>query len=105
MKTLVLFLIFTTLSFAQQDTTFRKVANKPTERITEYGSVTFTKTLNSVQFSRYVDAEIKQKITRFMKTNRKGYTELGTYTLRLVKRKGNLYIKEQTLPEKLILLN
>lgn len=105
MKTILVLLFFTTIGFAQEDKTFPKTAQKPTERVSEAGSITFTKTLNSLQFDRYTKQEYKDKITRFMKTNRSGYRDLGTYTLHLVKRNGKLFILEQKLPEKLILLD
>jgi hypothetical protein len=105
MKTLLLFLFVTSIGFAQQDKTFPKTAQKPTIRVSEAGSISFTKTMNSLQFDRYVDEEYKQKIIRFMKTNHRNYTDLGAYTLRLVKRNGDIYIIEQKNPEKLILLN
>ena len=105
MKTILLFLFITTIGFAQEDTTFPKTAQKPMERVSEAGSITFTKTLNSLQFDRYTKQEYKDKITRFMKTNHRNYKDLGTYTLHLVERKGELYILEQKFPEKLILLD
>jgi hypothetical protein len=98
-------LLITSVAFSQEDTTFYKVSKTPNERINESGSITFTKTLNSLQFNRYTNQEYKDKITRFMQTNHRNYTALGTYTLHLVKRNGKLYILEQKLPEKLILLN
>ena len=101
---LLVLLFVSAIAFAQQDTTFPRVANKPTVRINEAGSITFTKTLNSIQFDRYTKQEYKDKITRFMKTNHRNYKRLGTYTLHLVIRKDKLYIKEQKMPEKLILL-
>ena len=104
MKKLILFLLFATVAFAQQDKTFPKAAQKPMERVNESGSITFTKTLTSLQFERYVSQEYKDKVTRFMKTNRRNYTDVGTYTLHLVKRNGKLYILEQKLPERLIIL-
>lgn len=105
MKTILILLFFTTIVFAQQDKTFPKTAQKPTERVSEAGSITFTKTLTSLQFDRYTKQEYKDKITRFMKTNHRNYTDLGTYTLHLVKRNGKLFVLEQKLPEKLILLD
>ena len=105
MKKLLLLLFITSLAFAQEDKTFPKTAQKPMERVNESGSITFTKTLTSLQFERYVKQEYKDKITRFMKTNRKNYTDVGTYTLHLVKRNGKLYILEQKLPERLIILD
>lgn len=105
MKTLLLFLFLSTVAFAQQDKTFPKVATKPTERVSEAGSITFTKTMNSLQFDRYTSADIKQKVVRFMKTNHPNYTRLGVYTLHVVKRNKKLFILEQKLPEKLILLD
>jgi len=105
MKLLLILLFITSIAFSQQYKTFPKTAQKPTERVSEAGSITFTKTLNSLQFDRYTKQEYKDKITRFMKTNHRNYTSLGTYTLHLVKRNGKLYILEQKLPEKLILLD
>ncbi len=105
MKSILILLFITSIAFAQQDKTFPKTAQKPSERVSEAGSITFTKTLNSLQFDRYTKQEYKDKITRFMKTNRSGYRDLGTYTLHLVKRNGKLFILEQKLPEKLILLD
>jgi hypothetical protein len=105
MKSILILLFITSIAFAQQDKTFPKTAQKPTERVSEAGSITFTKTLNSLQFDRYTKQEYKDKITRFMKTNRRNYTDLGTYNLHLVKRNGKLFILEQKLPEKLILLD
>lgn len=105
MKAILILLFFTSIGFAQEDTTFPKTAQKPMERVSEAGSITFTKTLNSLQFDRYIKQEYKDKITRFMKTNRRGYTGLGSYTLHLVKRNGKLFILDQKLPEKLILLD
>ena len=105
MKTILLFLFITTIGFAQEDTTFPKTAQKPSERVSEMGSITFTKTLTSLQFDRYTKQEYKDKITRFMKTNHRNYKDLRTYTLHLVERKGELYILEQKFPEKLILLD
>ena len=104
MKT-ILFILFTSLCLAQQDKTFPITAQNPTARVNESGSITFTKTLQNLQFERYVKQEYKDKVTRFMKTNRRGYTDVGTYTFHLVKRNGRLFILEQKLPEKLILLD
>jgi hypothetical protein len=104
MKLVVLFFLITFSVHAQRDKTFPRTAQKPYEKVTEAGSITFTKTMNSLQFDRYTDNEVKQKVTRFMKTNRRGYTALGSYTLRLVKRNGQLYILEKDRPDKLILL-
>lgn len=105
MKILFICLFVTAVGFAQQDKTFPRVATKPTERINEAGSITFIKTLQSLQFDRYTSADIKEKVARFMKTNYRNYTRLGTYNLHLVKRKNQLFILEQKQPEKLILLN
>lgn len=105
MKKIILLLFITSLAFAQEDKTFPRTAQKPVERVNESGNITFTKTLTSLQFERYVKQEYKDKVTRFMKTNRRNYTDVGTYTLHLVKRNGKLYILEQKLPEKLILLD
>lgn len=105
MKTLLVFLFLSTVAFAQQDKTFPKVATKPTERVSELGSITFTKTMSSLQFDRYTSADIKEKVARFMKTNHSNYTRLGVYTLHLVIRKNQLFILEQKLPQKLILLD
>lgn len=105
MKAILILFLLTSLAFAQQDKTFPKTAQKPTERVDESGSITFTKTLTSLQFDRYTNDEYKDKISRFMKTNHRNYTHVGTYTLHLVKRNGKLYILEQRLPEKLILLD
>lgn len=105
MKTLVLLLFITSIAFSQQDKTFPKTAQKPTERVSEMGNITFTKTMYSLQFDRYTKQEYKDKISRFMKTNHRNYTDLGSYTLHLVERKGNLFILEQKFPEKLILLD
>lgn len=102
---LLLFLLFTAITFAQRDNTFAIVAKKPTERVTEAGRITFVKTLNSLQFERSVSPDIQQKLLRFMKQNRRNYTRLGTYTLHLVKRKSQLYVLEQRLPERLVLLD
>lgn len=104
MRTLFYLLFITSIAFAQEDKTFPKTAQKPMERVNESGSITFTKTLTSLQFERYVSQEYKDKVTRFMKTNRRNYTDVGTYTLHLVKRNGKLYILEQRLPERLIIL-
>ena len=104
MRTLFYLLFITSIAFAQEDKTFPKTAQKPMERVNESGSITFTKTLTSLQFERYVSQEYKDKVTRFMKTNRRNYTDVGTYTLHLVKRNGKLYILEQKLPERLIIL-
>ena len=103
-KTIVLFILISTMGFAQEDKTFPRTTNKPMERVNESGSITFTKTLTSLQFDRFVSQEYKDKVTRFMKTNRRNYTDVGTYTLHLVKRNGKLYILEQKLPERLIIL-
>ncbi len=105
MKSILILLLFTSIAFAQQDKTFPKTAQKPSERVSEAGSITFTKSLNSLQFDRYTKQEYKDKISRFMKTSHRNYRDLGTYTLHLVKRKGKLYILEQKFPEKLILLD
>lgn len=105
MKPLLILLLFTSIAFAQQDKTFPRTAQKPSERVSESGSITFTKTLTSLQFDRYTNQEYKDKITRFMKTNHRNYRDLGSYTLHLVTRKGELYILEQKFPEKLILLD
>ena len=105
MKAVLILLFVTFTAFAQQDKTFPKTAQKPTERLSESGSVTLQKTLTSLQFDRYTKQEYKDKITRFMKTNHRNYTALGTYTLHLVKRKGSLYILEKKFPEKLIILD
>lgn len=105
MKSILILLFITSITFAQQDKTFPKTAQKPMERVSESGSITFTKTMYSLQFDRYTKEEYKQKITRFMKTNHRNYTDLGKYTLRLVERNGSLFILEQKLPEKLILLD
>ena len=105
MKSILILLFFTSIAFAQQDKTFPKTAQKPTERVSEMGSITFTKTLTSLQFDRYTKQEYKDKITRFMKTNHRNYKDLGTYTLHLVERKGQFFILEQKFPEKLILLD
>ena len=103
---LILVLLFTTFfAFSQRDTTFPLVSKKPSQRITEAGSITFTKTMYTLQFDRYTNQEYRDKITRFMKTKRRNYTNLGTYTLHLVQRKGNLYILEQRFPERLVLLD
>lgn len=104
MKSILILLFITSIAFAQQDKTFPRTAQKPSERVSEMGSITFTKTMYSLQFDRYTNQEYKDKITRFMKTNRRNYRDLGTYTLRLVERKGQLFILEQKLPEKLIIL-
>lgn len=101
---LILFTLISAAAFGQRDKTFPRAAQKPYEKVTEAGTVTFTKTLNSIQFERSVSAKIKEKVTRFMKTNRRGYTSLGTYTLHLVKRNGELYIMERENPDKLILI-
>jgi hypothetical protein len=105
MKSILILLFFTSIAFAQQDKTFPKTAKKSSERVSESGSITFTKTITSLQFDRYTKQEYKDKISRFMKTNRRNYTDLGTYTFHLVMRKGELYILEQKFPEKLILLD
>jgi hypothetical protein len=105
MKPLLLLFFITSIAFAQQDKTFPITAQKPSERVSEAGSITFTKTLTSLQFDRDTKQEYKDKITRFMKTNRRNYTDLGTYTLHLVERKGQLFILEQKFPERLILLD
>ena len=105
MKSILILLFVTSIAFAQQDKTFPKTAQKPMERVSESGSITFTKTMYSLQFDRYTKQEYKDKITRFMKTNHRNYKDLGTYTLHLVERKGELYILEQKFPEKLILLD
>jgi hypothetical protein len=104
MKPLLILLFITSIAFAQQDKTFPKTAQKPTERVSEMGSVRFTKTMNSLQFERYTAPKYKDKISRFMKTNQRNYRDLGIYTLHLVERKGELFILEQKFPEKLILL-
>jgi hypothetical protein len=105
MKSILILLFITSITFAQQDKTFPRTPQKPTQRVSEAGSITFTKTMNSLEFDRYTSQEYKDKITRFMKTNRRNYRDLGTYTLHLVARKGQLFILEQKLPERLILLD
>lgn len=104
-KLLFICLFISSVAFSQEDNTFPKVAKTPNERISETGSITFTKTMNSLQFDSYTKQVYKDKIIRFMKTNHRNYTDVGAYTLHLVKRNGKLYILEQKLPEKLILLD
>ncbi|NLN33898.1 MAG: hypothetical protein GX159_09945 [Flavobacteriaceae bacterium] len=96
------FILVFSIGIAQEDKTFKPVADNPTERVSESGTVTFEKTLYGINFDRSVSGEIKDKITKFLKTNPRGFTSPGTYTVRLVKRNGKLYLKEKEFPEKLI---
>ncbi|MBU2526255.1 MAG: hypothetical protein KKC03_06615 [Bacteroidetes bacterium] len=105
MKLTALLLFISLATYAQVDTTFPRNQEKPNLNGYEEGSITFTKSLYGLSFDRYVDRELQAKLKRFMFSNRHiAYRGIGTFTLKLVRKNGQIYVVERERPYGLILL-
>lgn len=72
---------------------FKHRPDKPYENVDYSGSVVVTKTMYGLTFEdNQLSSDVKDRVKKFFKRRLNGYTELKTYQVRIIKKRGKWYV-------------
>lgn len=102
---IVLVLMLGLAGFAQQKSLY---TNEPYQKLSysieKMYWVSFEISMYRLTFAHNTPKFLKPLITRFLKQRHRNYTHLGTYNIKIMKKRGAYYLVVRESPEKLILL-